>query len=250
MKAYATYQGKKADEYASKILAKAAALGKDVAPALEDEMAAIMKAAARGQGSVFTPPKTLKQGEQALSSDMARLAVVVDDVKYTQIAKRKKSDMVWYKPKFGEHKDKLKQFKLVGDINELSKFHQSKRNKRGRVYKTIDHPAIVKASAFKPYYDMVKLRIGQARAGFGAAFLKLSGGSLPKWIQRNVKSGVFSLWSKSSDNYAEISEHNRSEFAKGDPTSGMRIISQVIKRRGSALNRQLLRIAKERLDKK
>lgn len=162
----------------------------DVPTIIEDETRLLLK-----QIIAFTPPKTQKQGEQAIQADLERL--------FTPANRGFLVDLMggfggavdrWFTNKQGQ-KVHVQFDAMDVDGTEMERYHEANRTARGRVPRNL-RPGkkdgenwvaryVVSYEAFAAYLRKVWQEVGMLKAGWIKAYSEL-GGKLPNWIARHA----------------------------------------------------------------
>ena len=171
-------------EFALARLSDAAKIG--LGPIIKEEARFLVRIITK-----FTPPKSKKQGENAVQSDMSKLAKTLDEnqldsraskggfyasmAKYTRARDTEKLRMLFQNPGLRYYVGR----RMLGSVDEIRLAHLQQRNKRGRIPKDANNVAYL--SDMKKFAKEIRGRVGWTLSGWipaakatGAPFKKFS----------------------------------------------------------------------------
>lgn len=209
-------------------------LGADGTKLLKEEMRLLLRDIMR-----FTPPKTRKQGEDAISGDLYRAAFPLrpEKIKWKRMKELVLSRDInairelWMKQRKGFFAYR----RLLLSVAEIKENHKRHRTRYGRV--SSDKNRMAFADHWDTYTKTVQSFVGFARAGWSAA-ANAVGLKLPKWVSRHSgKAG--SGYRPPRPDRLEIEAINRSSKI---PNYEFNVVSAATKMRAVSMQRELQRI--------
>lgn len=216
----------------TQLLSLSMALKKDAGEVVRDETRLLLKQCIR-----FTPPKTAKQGREAIKRDINRAAIPLTEDAF---------EVDWLKKlaRTGSPQDVRdalarmqgwKRWKVEEFTPEL---HQKAGDRRGRVQRgqrVLAYPA----KAVNAYSKRKQRNTGRQRAGWTPAYMQL-GGTVPAWVRRH-RTGARGFVQDGTSNT------NRPSITAGNTAAGVAgteaKVRQAMRARSSAIGRRLRLIA-------
>lgn len=206
----------------------------------------------------FTPPRTAGQGRNRVAKDIKKIFLGLDDMReFGAVSDGMRNNII--ESVGGEAAVRIfakkdgtvygvdrKLYRPDATIEEMAKFHQSKRDRRGRVgeagqrtrdigrWKFLD-VMVVPAGVLNEYIRSVKSRVGRAKGGWADGTMKL-GGKVAQWIAVHARTAGYFRDALDGPEGALIWD-NRSEWTnRGDED---RIVENSIKSRTQAIAKRI-----------